>query len=397
MYPPTLELSRQAGLRAIALTLLIPALSAWAGPGSLDSSGELPSGIWREREATEEEPTEPETLSEAEEEGEVPEAEEERQWPTPLPQRASVGKLEEAKALLRERKWADAAVALKGLLQERPGSVRVALDLSRALIQLGQREEAMLALAPLAQQYKGSNRRLLARRLSVLSQAFRTNETYQLYQEGMNLLLLGKAADASARFARVLKKEPGHVRTLLRDAQALHERGNFAGALERLQAAHRLNPLEPEVRVWLGRLMVLQGQGNDGLTLLSEAVASPSAPSELGARWYAEALLANRRRDEAMEVLSADVRKHPDHLANLALLAELRAGGSSVSRASLWESRRDLQVALSRFPAYGRPRATASGSEPEWLPWSAERVRKDIDELLGRIEGKLSGTLGAGG
>src|SRR5580704_14703009 len=51
-----------------------------------------------------------------------------------------VSAYQEARGLLRERKWADAAVVLRSLLRRDPDQPRIAIELSEALLNSGRRE-----------------------------------------------------------------------------------------------------------------------------------------------------------------------------------------------------------------------------------------------------------------
>jgi predicted Zn-dependent protease len=390
VYSSGLELSsRRLILAAVLAALAVPVL-AWAGTANLSPAGEVPSNAWRDRGDAPDSTADDSSDSEnAPPQGEAADDTETKDWPNPLPQRVLPGRLDEARELMAKRRWGDAAPMLKALLNERPGSVRIALDLSRALMELGQREGAMGALAPLVAMSPGPMRDLVTRRLAVLSEVFRTNDDYQAYQDALNLLVAGKPKEGHERFAKLLKREPAHVRVLLRNAQCLFQSGETAEALDALQTAHKLNPMDAEVNVWLGHALAQSGRVPEGLKLLQDSTAS-GRDSELAPRWYAEALLTQRQRDRAVEVLTADIDKHPLHLSSLTFLADLRAGDFGTGSKSLWQARSDLQLALSRFQDYQSERTRPSASEPEWIPWAPQQVRLEIDELLGRVESRLN-------
>jgi 2-methylcitrate dehydratase PrpD len=68
----------------------------------------------------------------------------------------------------------------------------------------------------------------------VISEVFRTNDDYQAYQDGLNLLVAGKPKEGHEHFAKLLKREPAHVRVLLRDGRVLRrEKSDYLGFLTR--------------------------------------------------------------------------------------------------------------------------------------------------------------------
>jgi predicted Zn-dependent protease len=296
----------------------------------------------------------------------------------------TVARHEEAHALIAHRKYAEAAVMLRSVVREAPELVMPALDLSRALLYLGRREEAVALLSERAQRARGAERRLLQRRLQVAAGIFLTNATFQGYQEGVNFLLARKYRPARERFERALEKEADNVEILLRLAQCQLLEGDADSAVERLRLARKLNPLEPQIRLWLGRAMLLRGELAPGIEEL-RAAQKELKSSELAAVWLAEGLLRAGNRAAAIQLLEQDTRANPMNLLSLVALARHRLGLQPRDEEGLWTIRRELQLALSRLPQYGSVSDRIENELALDLRDPAA-LRKEIDSLLAKVE-----------
>jgi tetratricopeptide (TPR) repeat protein len=141
---------------------------------------------------------------------------------------------------------------------------------------------------------------------------FLSNESFQGYQDGVNLLNNGKFRPARDRFEKALGQEPDNVEILIRIAQCLLLEQDEDSAAERLKLARKLNPFEPEIRLWLGRAMHRRGELRKAIAELRVAHQELKG-SELAPTWYAEALLASGQRASAISVLEKDVQEYPFH------------------------------------------------------------------------------------
>lgn len=290
---------------------------------------------------------------------------------------------------MQEKKWAEAAAVLRGLLQERPDHAQAELALSNSLIYLGRREEAVQILVRSAERQKGEARQRLLKRAQVLSRQFLTDETAQIYQEGVNFIAFDKIADARARFEAALSREPDNVELLLRRAQCDVSAGNFDHAAEDLRVARRMNPEEPEIRLWLGRALHQRGELREAATEL-EFARKKMPQSDLAVSWLSEAYLSLGRKQQAIELLEADLKKEPFHLLALVTLARIRAPEKSLEFDGLWKARRDLQVALSRFDEYqsfGYFRKFES--ELGLIPRQPKELKTEIQALLKDIDNRI--------
>lgn len=295
----------------------------------------------------------------------------------------------ETRKLMSEGKWEEAIIVLRSLLRKSANSQNVALDLVRALSFSGRREEALSTLEQVLSRLRGEKRQVLIRRMKVLSRLFFTHSAFQIYQDGLNLMLSKKYRAARERFDRVLEQEPDNVEVLTRMGQCLILDGDFDSAAERLRLARRLNPFEGEVRLWLGRALEQRGETREAVVELREAFRELEG-SERAPIWYAEALNSLGERGAAIQVLEQDVKSDPMHVASLVTLARFKVLSSKGREKELWSARKDLQLALSRMERYHAPGFPRTESELGIdLRKPADEMKLEIDKILLQIEGRL--------
>jgi tetratricopeptide (TPR) repeat protein len=260
---------------------------------------------------------------------------------------------------MRQKKWVEAVVILRAVQRRLPGDRALPLDLARALAYSGRREEALNVLVQLVSQEKGERRKALIRKIKVFSRFFLTNSTFQIYQDGVNLMLADKYHAALDRFEKALEQDPANAEILTRLGQSLVLEGDYDSAAERLRLARRLDPYEPEIQLWLGRALQQRGEVGEGLEELRAAY--PQIPfSETAVIWYATALFSSGQKAQAMQLLESDLDHQPRHLRALVELSRLRLSSANAGdTAAAWQARKDLQVALSRIGDYYSSAPTA--------------------------------------
>jgi predicted Zn-dependent protease len=333
--------------------------------------------------------------------------------PAPIPQLSSpngfpVDEYSEARQLMHDRKWVEAVVLLRSALKKNPRSSPIETDLARSLAYSGRREEALTVLSQMINRKSGAAQKELILRARVLSRLFLTNATFQVHQDGVNLVLIGKYRAAREKFEKAIEGDPANVETLTRLGQCLILDGDVDSAAERLRMARRLNPYEPEIHLWLGHALHERGEMHEALAELKSAYQDLSY-SELAALWYAEALYSSGQRQAAIQVLDDDLRRHPNHIAGLIALSRYRlVSASATDSAVAWQARKDLQLALSRIPLYV-PSATdtvtpASSSVPNAraidpmgdlaldLRRPEAELKREIEKLMEEADGRIEGT-----
>lgn len=252
----------------------------------------------------------------------------------------------EAKQLLGQRRWSEAVVVLRGVLKRSPEFTPAAVGLASALAYSNRREEALSILNQSIARERGKTRDSLIERSRVLSKIFLTQATFQLYQDGLNLLFVKKTRLAQEKFEKALIAEPDNVQILTRVGQCLLLQGDHDSASERLRLARRLNSYEPEIRLWLGRALSQRGELKEALQELSSARLS-LADSETAAIWFADALESSGQTAAAIQALDESTKKNPDEVEALLEVALLRRKVDPQGNFS-----RDLRLGLGRLKNY---------------------------------------------
>jgi tetratricopeptide (TPR) repeat protein len=310
--------------------------------------------------------------------------------PEPQPQilMALGSEYEEARDLLKNRKWVEAAIVLRRVHKKDPRLILAAVDLARALAYLGRREEALSVLSQAAGRERGEKQRALIRKLRVISRQFLENSSFQLFQEGVSFLGARKYRVARERFEKALMAEPDNVEILIRVGQCLVMDGDFDSASERLRLAKKLNPYEPEIHLWLGRALHNKGELSDAIKELKEASAIMGA-SETAPVWLAEALDSSGQRSAAIQVLEQDLRTQPMHVLSLLALARLRYLAPPREHQNLWSAKKELQIALSRFEKYVDSIHVVIDGELGIERQEPAHVKAEILGLLQKVEMRL--------
>lgn len=297
-------------------------------------------------------------------------------------------KYEEAQKLLDSKEWPEAAIVLRRIIEEAPRYAPAAIDLARALVYAGRREEALSILSAASEREQPNRpdrkREVLIRRARVISRAFLTMDSFQIYQEGINFLQAKKFRNANERFEVVLKREPDNVEVLQRLGQCALIDGDFDSASERFKLARKLNPWQPEIRLWLGRALQQRGELAAAVNELQDAFTSlPN--SELAAVWLADAWVASGKRALIIPMLERHLKTNPLHVQALLELARQRYFQEPQS---LWSVRRELQLAMSRIELYAPARTQTSEGELGVDLRDAVTLKSEIEALLQRVEAK---------
>ncbi len=279
------------------------------------------------------------------------------------------------------RNWAESAASLRRAWERSP-STETALELSKALVFLGRREEALQVLSQAELHARGGVQKAIAARARIVSRQFLTHATFQLHQDGLNFMRARKYRAARQRFEKALESEKDNVEVLVRLGQCLLLEGDRDAAAERLRLARRFNSDEAEVGLWLGRVFQLRGELEPALAELKAAKLGLPR-SEEAQVWLAEALEASGARAVAMAQLERDLRDSPLNVRSLITLARMRFDGSGADAAALRQVSKELQLVRSRLAQYEAPR-------PEGAEFVLDlREPREVKSLLEELEEKL--------
>jgi len=279
-----------------------------------------------------------------------------------------------------KRKWSEAVIVLRGVLRRSPEFTPAAVGLASALAYSGRREEALSILSQSVPRERGKTRDSIVERMRVLSKIFLTKETFQTYQDGLNLLFVRKTRLAQEKFEKALIAEPDNVQILTRLGQCLLLQNDNDSASERLRLARRLNSYEPEIHLWLGRALSQRGEVKEALNELS-SVRTELADSETESVWLAAALETSGQLGAAIQILDESVRKNPNQVSALLELSKLRLQANPQVNLS-----RDLRLAMSRLSSYPSPEKFRSEDLSLDVRPSSAELREKIQALLEQAE-----------
>lgn len=304
-----------------------------------------------------------------------------------MPQDLVPGKYQEAVALSEARKWAEAAIVLKTIHEEQPEFFPAAIRLSTALLFSGRREESLRVLCRVAAQTKDKAKEAIIRRVRVIGRVFLNTEHQQIFEESRDLMRKHEWNEAKKKLEAVLNQEPDNTVVLVLLAQNSIALSDYESAIERLRFAADLNPFEPDIKLWLGRVFFLMGDTEAALSELRIAQAAMPR-SDLAANWLAQAFIAHGQAKAAIELLRKVIQAEPLRIESLITLSLIELNQAGVSAKRLWDSKTHLQLALSRLEDYAK-QAKSFETELDLDVRSSEELRAQINELLAQADKKL--------
>lgn len=290
---------------------------------------------------------------------------------------AQASDYEKAHQLVVQQKWTEALPLLKALHEEAPASMMVGVDLAQTLIRLNRREEAITLL----------KRYGMTKQAQVAARSFITQESYKLYQEGLNLLESKKYGPSCDRFEKSLEKDQAHLDIQIRLIQCETLDGNIDAALRFVDSVERMYGEQPESTLWKGKALSMKGQTERAVAAFEKAVKMLPT-SELAPVWLAETLYANGQKASAFSTLEADLKKNPQHVQSLITLARLKFSQSQ-NLAQFQEVQKDLQIAQSRMEKYASPKLRRFESELGVELRDAELTSKAIQLLSERLQERI--------
>ena len=303
-----------------------------------------------------------------------------------------------AQGLMREHKWGEAAQVYQSLLVNYPGNVYLVQELATALVFQGRRLEGVSLLLDLsgkaskASKYNESLTKELERKLGVLSRTFLTNQSFERYQEAVNLLESKKFAQAESGFLKVLQAEPHHLEAVLKIAQCLIWQGKYDEAIEYLGQKKAWASFAPEISQWLGRALFLKASSpqsaQKAVVELRAALSKTQGSQELVV-WLAQAYVSAGQTQYALNLLDRDVQARPFHIVSLLTSAKIKAQIARGDLPLLWSARKDLQLALSRLGDEHSDEVVRVYELTQGERRKLEEIRIDFQKLLQQIQSLL--------
>lgn len=278
--------------------------------------------------------------------------------------------------LVEERSYPDAVELFRAAVEEDPKFVAAHVELARSLVLSGKRLEGMNQLAKAAKiSVRSVDKDRVAEQRTLLAGIFYTNQTFQQFQDGLNLQRDRKTRAAVQSFEKALAKEPTNVKILVAYGNALLTLDDRAQSVPLLEKAHSILPEREDIRFSLAK-GILEQNPKRAANLLEAQVDKAEAEEE-SVLVYVQALDRLGEVRKAIAVLLKSTEQRHDRLQSLFWLGKLY----SLQPEGVWMARRYLMVFLRRMES----KAQGKGTKDPVL----DRLEREAKSLLERINTDL--------
>jgi thioredoxin-like negative regulator of GroEL len=311
--------------------------------------------------------------------------------PLPAPQHAQQqSQLRLAQLALEKHEWESAEELFRKISEQNPTSISSLLGLSQALISLHKREEALSVILQAIEKSNVKQKANLTQRLHTAARLFFTNKNFEVFQDGLNLMMSKKYRNAKEQFEKALEQEPGNTAILLHLGQSLILDNEAESAIKKLTEARRIDPYDAQVRLWLGKSFQIRGLKKEALIELRAAYESLKS-SELAAVWLADELIAQSQASSALHLLESDAKKWPFHLWSMTTLVKLRIQNSHSDLRDMWVAQRELQLVMSRISSKGFLNTFHNESDfGLQLIKPVSDIKADAQKLMQQVQSRLA-------
>ncbi len=309
-------------------------------------------------------------------------------WPDPSPQQVEGSEYGVALELVEQKNWSEAQVVLKRFLEKDPFHFEANLLLPQVMFRLRRRQEAIDFLLNSEKRFEDKKKLKLVQLRQNLSRLFFDNESFQAYQNMVDLLKEKKVEKACEGFQELLSTEPGLLDIYFRLGQCSVVLGNVSDALKWLEQAKKIYPEFPETRLWLGRAYYLARRYNKALDELEKA--NQGIPqSEFVPLWYSDVYVAMQKKEEAILLLERDLAKHSLHLRSLLQWLYLKFPAfQKVDTADLVQMKTKTEKGLSLVEKYEKKRVLFHG-EFGWVTIRKTFLKEEFVRILNKINLQL--------
>jgi len=300
----------------------------------------------------------------------------------------------ELRKLVHSGKWEEAEPLAREILEALPEDEQTRHLFVKLLTETGRRSEALekLRLWIGSAQSEAPLKSKLMRAASSLSRVYLTKSTLQSIQEGADFLVNRKYRDAVKKFKDALSVEPDNVEILLRMVQGNYLSGDYPEAAIAAEKALALTPWDLQVKMWLGRVYGAQKKWSLAIPLLTEAAKGDSNfQSELANIFLADVLWKFGQKDGAIGHLEKWTAANPYHLNASAKLAWFRLNYEPADRNYLFQVKKELQVALSRFDYVYQNQKFADENHLDRFLSEPDTLKGKLNHYLTTVEERING------
>ena len=281
--------------------------------------------------------------------------------------------------LSSHKKWDEALKQFQSAIDLNPAFVTSYIEWARASVMAGRRKEGLEKLdAARIVARNREDRERVQRERDALSEIFYTSQTFQGYQNGLNLLKLERTGNAIDAFEQALKVEPDNILVLAAYAKALRREERIKDTVDVLERALLLNGAKKEVRLELADAL-LPGNPQRAHEIL-HVIPAPEF-DERSVVLEGQALSLMNRNTEALDLLRAFFEKQPGSLYApfwLGKFYEKEKNGA-------WNSRKFLMTFIRRAEAQAQALKEENTPEARLL----RGARLEADQILARVNKSL--------
>jgi len=281
--------------------------------------------------------------------------------------------------LTAKKKWPEALEKFQAAIDLNPTYIDAYIEWARTAVMAGRRREGLERLtAALTVARTAAERDRIGKERDSLSDIFYTNDTFQLYQNGLNYLRLERAGSAIDALEKALLTEPDNVAVLYAYGRALQADDRRKEALAAFERAFALNEGNNDLRLDLSEALI--GQNPERASQLLQPILEPL--TERAAWLEAQALSSMKKNKDAAEYLRISFEKNPSWQMAPFWLGRLYANEAS----GAWNARKYLMTFLKR---------TEKAAEPDLPEPSSPEVRRlrtaraEAEQILTRVNRSL--------
>lgn len=282
--------------------------------------------------------------------------------------------------LSARKKWTEALKQFQSAIDLNPAFVSAYVEFARTKVMAGDRKaglEKLAAAAGVARTKEDKTR--VQKERENLSEIFYTNETFQRYQDGLNLLSLDRAGNAMGPLEEAMKADPNNILVLAAYGRALRQEDRLKEAVATLEQAFTLNENKRDVRFDLAEASL--GQTPARAHELLEPLLASRSDDEKSIILDAQALSKLERNGDAIESLREFLEKQPSSLYApfwLGKLYEKETNGA-------WNARKYLMTFLRRTEALSAVSKDENNPDARAL----RALKTEAEQILDRVNRSL--------
>ena len=273
---------------------------------------------------------------------------------------------------LKEKEYSDAIKEFEKAAKQNPKHLDTYLEWARGLVLSRKRKaglEKLTQAMAIAKSLK--DKRKIRRQYGIFSEIFYTNDVFQKYQDGLNLLKAKKLREALRNFEQSLAKEPFNALILLAYGQTLRGLDDWSASVKALEQVFILNPHKKELRFQLS-LTLLNRRPKQSLKLMKPLLQSKNN-REKDIILYARVLGRLGELHKAIELLEKNKAKRKAGIYTLYWLGKLYSQTTNGN----WQARKYLTIFL---------------RQERRLPTKTDSLtllRKDGEKILSAVNDRL--------